>query len=49
MAVFTTFKQESLARHLGMYDLGALHQYDPVVGGIESSNYFVALEMNVQL
>ena len=49
MAVFTTFKQESLARHLVMYDLGELHQYEPIEGGIENSNYFVTLDNNGQL
>ncbi|HIG42102.1 MAG: homoserine kinase [bacterium] len=43
MAVFTTFKSESLARHLIMYDQGELGQFKPIDSGIENSNYFVSL------
>ena len=44
MAVFTTFKRESLARYLVMYDLGELAHFEAIQGGIENSNYFVHLE-----
>lgn len=43
MAVFTTFSKAALARYLVMFDIGELAHYSPIEGGIENSNYFVAL------
>ena len=49
MAAFTTFKPESLARYLVMFELGELHSYEPISEGIENSNYYVTLDRDGQL
>ena len=39
MAVFTTFSPAALELYLVMFDRGKLHSFEPIVGGIENSNY----------
>ena len=44
MAVYTTVSTEDLAGWLTRYTLGAVSEFEPIVSGIENTNYFVTAE-----
>ncbi|MFT4676081.1 MAG: homoserine kinase type II [Patiriisocius sp.] len=44
MATYTTFERESLERYLIMFELGELIDYEPILEGIENSNYFLRFD-----
>lgn len=44
MAVYTTVSADDLAAWLTRYSLGAVREFEPIVSGIENTNYFVTAE-----
>ena len=43
MAAFTQFSRISLENYLAVFDIGDLVSFDPIITGIENSNYFITL------
>ena len=44
MAVYTTVSADDLAAWLTRYALGAVHEFEPIVAGIENTNYFLTAD-----
>ncbi len=44
MAVYTTVSADDLATWLTRYALGAVHEFEPIVAGIENTNYFLTAD-----
>jgi homoserine kinase type II len=44
MAVYTTVSADELAAWLTRYALGSVHEFVPIVSGIENTNYFVTAD-----
>ena len=44
MAVYTTVSADDLAVWLTRYTLGAVHEFEPIVAGIENTNYFLTAD-----
>jgi homoserine kinase type II len=44
MAVYTTVSADDLAAWLTRYALGTVHEFDPIVAGIENTNYFLTAD-----
>jgi homoserine kinase type II len=44
MAVYTTVSADDLNAWLTRYALGTVHEFEPIVSGIENTNYFVTAE-----
>src|ERR1700704_4753894 len=44
MAVYTTVSADDLAAWLTRYALGAVHEFQPIVSGIENTNYFLTAD-----
>ena len=44
MAVYTTVSADDLAAWLTRYALGTVHEFEPIVSGIENTNYFVTAD-----
>jgi homoserine kinase type II len=44
MAVYTTVSADDLAVWLTRYALGTVHEFEPIVAGIENTNYFLTAD-----
>ena len=44
MAVYTTVSADDLDVWLTRYALGAVHEFEPIVAGIENTNYFLTAD-----
>jgi homoserine kinase type II len=44
MAVYTTVSADAFAAWLTRYALGTVHEFEPIVSGIENTNYFVTAD-----
>jgi len=44
MAVYTTVSADDLVAWLTRYALGTVHEFEPIVSGIENTNYFVTAD-----
>ena len=44
MAVYTNVSADDLAAWLTRYALGAVHEFEPIVAGIENTNYFLTAD-----
>src|ERR1700732_205206 len=44
MAVYTTVSADDLAVWLTRYAVGAVHAFEPIVAGIENTNYFLTAD-----